>query len=294
MEGQPYKPRRPLLGIRDAIKRRTAVKAGSWKFGEVFFRTIVASAPFTRYRPLDAIIKRVALMGGSHHTAGFSVPLNVDLADGVAPVTLPIELMRQTVRDASYRAIMSQCLCRRTFDCHDYPHDVGCLFLGDAARACVANGVAREAGIEECFAHIDKAASLGLAGHAFWVEVEEFVWGFQDQRMQQFLEICFCCPCCCAAFRYEEQAWGETRHILHKSIGWTCIVGEDCKACGDCVKTCPRHLITVGPDRAVVDSDCSGCGLCIDICATGALHLEQQATTKPRLVDYFDGLDLRI
>ena len=132
MEGQPYKPRRPLLGIRDAIKRRTAVKAGSWKFGEVFFRTIVASAPFTRYRPLDAIIKRVALMGGSHHTAGFSVPLNVDLADGVAPVTLPIELMRQTVRDASYRAIMSQCLCRRTFDCHDYPHDVGCLFLGDA------------------------------------------------------------------------------------------------------------------------------------------------------------------
>lgn len=294
METKPFRPRRRGLGIRDIVKTRTAVTSRSWRFGEVFFRTIVAAAPYTRYRPLDAVIKRVAMMGGGRHTAGFSVPLNVDLAGDVAPVTLPRQLMRETVRNVSFRAIMSECLCRRAFDCHDYPHDVGCLFLGDAARVCVANGVAREASAEECFAHIDRAADLGLAGHAFWVEVEEFVWGFRDERMQEFLEICFCCPCCCAAFRYEQAAYGETRHILHRSIGWTCVVGDECTACGACVSACPRHLISEGPTRAIVSEECSGCGLCVTACEAGALRLELNAAPKADLTEYFEGLDLRI
>ncbi|MGV8083118.1 MAG: DUF362 domain-containing protein [Coriobacteriia bacterium] len=294
MRTRNYKPRRPRLGLRDWLKRHTAVTSDSVLFGELFFKAIVMAAPFTRVKPLDALIQRVALMTPKHHTAGYSIPLNLDLADKVHPVVLPVELMKKTVAEATYRAIFNECMCRHTFECHDYPHDLGCLFLGDGARVSVQNGVAHEATVEECCEHIDRAAELGLAGHAFWVEIEEFVWGVPDANMQNYLEICFCCPCCCAAFRYEQKAYGHTKTILHKSAGWVCEVGEGCAKCGACVSACPRNLITMGDDAAVIAEECSGCGLCAPACPNGVLQLQQKAEMKENLTEYFEGLGLKI
>ena len=294
MEKQAYKPRRPGLGIKNWLKRRTAVKSNSMWFGEVFFKAIVASPPFTRFRPLDILIQKVALLSKKHHTAGYSIPLNVDVADKIRPVTLPVDVMKKTVAEASYRALLYECLCRRTFKCKDYPRDLGCLFLGEAAKICVANGIAREATVEECNAHIDRAAKLGLAGHSFWVEVEEYVWGIQDKNMQNYLELCFCCPCCCAAFRFEQKAHGHTKTVLHHSAGWVCTVGKECVNCGACVKACPRLLITQGSTSAVIAAECSGCGICINSCPQGAHRLEQKTEMKKNLADYFVGVGLKI
>lgn len=289
-----YRARKPVLGFRDWVKRRTAVSSGSVKFGEIFFKTIVMAAPLTRFKPLDALIQNVALMTKKHHTAGYSIPLNVTLANNIEPVVLPVDVMKKTVAEARYRAVFKECMCRHTFDCHDYPHDLGCLFLGDGARASVANGVAREVTVEECYAHIDRAASLGLAGHAFWVEVEEYVWGVPDQYMQNYLEICFCCPCCCAAFRFEQKAHGHTKSILHHSAGWVCTAGDECVNCGSCVSACPRLLITTNETHAVIADECSGCGLCVAACPNGALRLEQKHAMKENLTEYFDGLGMEI
>lgn len=294
MNKPTYKPRKPRLGFRDWIKRQTAVTSKSVKFGEIFFKTIVLSASLTRFKPIDLLIQKVAMMSRNNHTAGYSIPLNVDVTDQMTPVVLPIDVMKKTVAEAGYRSIFKECMCRHTFKCRDYPHDLGCLFLGDGARASVANGIAREATLEECYAHIDRAASLGLAGHAFWVEAEEYVWGVPDQNMQNFFEICFCCPCCCAAFRFEQRAHGHTKTILHHSAGWTCKVGNACTNCAECVKACPRLLIRKGADSAMIDAACSGCGLCVSACPNGALHLEQKESMKENLTDYFEGLGLKI
>lgn len=65
-----------------------------------------------------------------------------------------------------------------------------------------------------------------------------------------------------------------------------------CKACGACVKACPRQLITVVPvmhqsvvqcanrdkgaqTRKVCTSGCIGCGKCAKVCESGAVQLVQ-------------------
>jgi len=278
--------------FRDWIKKKTSIKGKNWGFARVFFKTLVLAGPLTRIKILDAIIKRVALLTDDHPSAGFQIPLNVDIRGKY--VTVPIDLMKQTVRNASFLAIINECVCRHTFDCKAYPHDMGCMFLGAGARVVVANGIAREVTIDEACAHIDRAAAMGLAAGAFWVEIEQYVWGFKDADRERHLEYCFCCPCCCGAFQFEAKAAGRTKHLLHKSIGWQCTVDEKCKNCGKCVSKCPRKLITKGLNRAVIDSECAGCGICISSCPNGARHIVQVAPMKEKLTDYFEGLDLKL
>lgn len=64
-----------------------------------------------------------------------------------------------------------------------------------------------------------------------------------------------------------------------------------CTACGQCVKACPRHLMTLrpisktqmvacsstekgGPQRKVCTAGCIGCSKCTTVCETGAVTVE--------------------
>lgn len=192
---------------------------------------------------------------------------------------------------------MNGCLCRETFDCQHYPHDFGCLFMGDAARACVANGIAHEATLEECYAHLDKARELGLPPSAYWVEVEEFVWGFENRDIPQFMEICFCCDCCCAAVQFHNRAHGELKNVLQNDVGWQCRPLLDrCVGCGTCVSACPFGYLVVDETsgKVGVAERCIGCGRCLDACKRGALHVVQTGKTEERLEDYFPELHLKL
>lgn len=286
----PYKPRTHILGINNWLKRRTAKTSEAQNFGKMFFKTILFAAPYTKIPLVGDAILKVARMSEKDHTAGYTLPLNVDLANRIDQSTLPIDLMKKAVEESSYRAIIKTCMCRETFTCKDYPRDLGCLFIGRGAHSVVNNGIATVATVEECYAHIDKAASLGLAGKAFWVEAEEYVWGVKDQDIQNFLEICFCCPCCCAAFNFDRNA---NRTSLTLPTGWIAIVEDTCVKCGACIKSCPTNLITLGETKVSIDEKCSGCGLCIDACAKQkSLKLTQKEAMKEDVKDYFDGLNL--
>lgn len=304
-----YVLRRPG-GSRDWLKRRICMtQRRSW-FGKLFFRTIVAVAPLTKYRVTDRVIKHVAMMGGDHSTAGWSIPPKVDLEAStdhvrlelgtkvdVTPVTPPRELLVKALEHADFRAVMNGCLCRETFDCKNYPHDFGCLFMGEAARICVANGIAHEATLEECLAHLDKADKLGLPPSAYWVEVEEFVWGFRNADIPQFLEICFCCECCCAAVQFHNRAYGELKNVLQNDIGWQCrVIEEECIGCGKCADACPFHYLSldVENNRAQVAENCIGCGRCLKSCEQNALHVVKTGPTREKLEDYFPELHLHL
>jgi hypothetical protein len=41
------------------------------------------------------LIQKAALLSKKHHTAGYSIPLNVDVADKIRPVTLPVDVMKK-------------------------------------------------------------------------------------------------------------------------------------------------------------------------------------------------------
>lgn len=329
-----YKPRRKGTGFNDWLKRHTAATPDDDRFGQFFFRTIIKVAPLTKFGPTDALIKKVARLGNHSNTKGISMPLYVDgdkpkfgpgnPAQGtrraeadrkpkspsrhtehielnktvyrdVHPVHPPMEMLRDEVARASYRAIMNECLCRKIQGCRDYPLDLGCLFIGPAARACVERGIAHEATLEECYAHLDRAKEAGLSATAYFVEVEEYVWGFRDADMPNFLEICFCCPCCCSANRFEQRAGGELKRILHQGSGWSCVVdAERCIGCGACTRECPHERISLRDGRAWVHPECAGCGQCLKMCPQDALSVRHTGATKPQVKDYFEKLHAQL
>lgn len=60
-----------------------------------------------------------------------------------------------------------------------------------------------------------------------------------------------------------------------KKVRQTAAVGEECVACGCCVRECPVRALSVPRGvRAVVDeARCVGCGRCVKACPAGVLAL---------------------
>lgn len=56
------------------------------------------------------------------------------------------------------------------------------------------------------------------------------------------------------------------------------VVGEDCVACGSCVKVCPLGAITIykGVRAAVHKETCVGCGKCAAECPASVVSLVER------------------
>jgi Pyruvate/2-oxoacid:ferredoxin oxidoreductase delta subunit len=290
-----YIPPRDRLGIRSLIARTLALKPATWFLGKAAFRFLIFSAPLSRIPIISKLYRRIILMGPEDFSQGYSIPLNIPVTDAADTVSLPENLMKKAVKDATFRAIMNSCICRDAQGCTDYPRDLGCVFLGDAAKVCVNNGIAREASLHECLDHIDRAARHGLTGQALWVEVEKYLWGFENHQTLRFMEFCFCCPCCCTGYRFAHRADRNTRLLFHRSTGWTVrIAPTTCVTCMACHGICPRHAIDIDDGFPWINSDCGGCGLCVNVCKTGSLTLERTSDSKSTLGEYFTDIDFEI
>lgn len=52
-------------------------------------------------------------------------------------MVVPLDLIKESLKDVTFIGGMDECLCRQANDCKDYPQDLGCLFLGEAGRVIV-------------------------------------------------------------------------------------------------------------------------------------------------------------
>ena len=290
-----YQPKRKGLGIEDWLKDKIGTTPRMWKFTATLFRPLPTLAKLCKYPIVGPLYKWLLMFSpyDKRYTQGVTLPLNIDLKEKAEKVAVPIEIMKAAIRKASYRLALNRCLCRDSHNCQNYSHEVACIFLGEAARATAIHGLGREVSAEEACVLVDRAAATGLVGQALWVEVEQYVWGFENERMENFLEFCFCCPCCCTAFNVAKNATPDVRRRF-KSSGWEARVSEDCRLCGTCVPVCPHHAITLTPTKASVSENCIGCGICATKCTTDAIRLELVRPMKPRVEDYFDGLRLHL
>ena len=235
-------------------------------------------------------------------TGTIVMPLNVDISDKGEKVVVPLELIKESLKTVTYIAGMDSCLCREANDCGDYPHDLGCLFLGEAAKAVVKHNLARPITYEEACARVDEAARIGLMGQAVWIEVEQMLWGVRNDLMDHFLEICFCCPCCCIAMRLARNATSAERHRFHPA-GWTAVADRTkCVGCGKCAEAhngCPVEALSFGPDgKVIIDQElCVGCGICKARCGFDAIKIKQTMPMRKDLHEYFMkdyNLDLKV
>lgn len=295
MNNKKYRPPKDRFAIRSFIARTLALTPNKFFIGKVAFKLLIWSAPLGKVPVLSRIYKKAILMSPSDHSQGYSVPLNVEIGESVKQAVLPANLMKKAVRNAKFRAIMHKCICRDAQHCENYPTDLGCVFLGDAARICVKNGIASAATEEECISHIDRAARHGLSGQALWVEVEKYLWGFENRNATRFLEFCFCCPCCCTGFKFADRTDRASRLLFHRSSGWRATIDVDrCVNCMACHEVCPRHAIDIDEETPKINEDCGGCGLCVSPCAQQAITLYQVSSPRTDIKAYFEEIDLEI
>lgn len=277
------------------LKKKYAINAKNWDKFAAVFQLAAKSGKFYHYPILGNLLKKISKMdrADKNFTQGYILNINKNLGLKAKNTVLPIDIMKKAVSESSYRAIMHKCICRDGAKCSEYPTTLGCIFIGEGSRVVEERGIAREANIEEALEHIDQAATLGLIGQCIWIEAEEFVWGVKKENLHKFLEICFCCPCCCASLRYFKEAPDDIQCRL-RSIGWKAFITKQCNSCGICFDPCPMNAISLQKGIPAVSDKCLGCGICAVHCPISAVEIIPRSNIKNDIKDYFEDFSLDI
>ncbi len=185
-------------------------------------------------------------------------------------VVLPSRVVEHFIEKANYHWIMNTCICRESSGCRDYPVDLGCLFLGEAAMG-INPRLGRRVGKDEALEHLRRCREAGLF-QLIGRNKLDTVW-LNVKPGNRLLTICNCCPCCCL-WKMIPVLSEEIGSKVHRMPGVEVRVTERCKGCGTCVKEgCFVQAIRMAGDRAVIGEECRGCGHCVEVCPHEAIEL---------------------
>jgi ferredoxin len=186
---------------------------------------------------------------------------------------LPYEVLAELVKASSHRFIYNGCICRQKEGCKNYPQDLGCIFLGEAA-AYLDPSMGHRAGVEECLEHIEKMSETGLTGMIGRLWMDATALGVL-RKFGDFLVVCFCCDCCCIVRTDMRNASPYLKRGIRKLESVRISVSDACKGCGTCEKNCFISAVKVKDGRAVIDQSlCKACGRCSIQCPQDAISVE--------------------
>jgi ferredoxin len=199
------------------------------------------------------------------------IPVNDTIAQGDQTV-LPYSLLLQLAERSSARFIMTECVCRRHENCESHPINLGCLFLGDAAKR-IHPSMGKLCGVEEAHRHIQRSMENGLYPVITHTVIDAITLGIPYKRM---LTVCFCCECCCAVQRGIRKGPESLLKVIQRLPGLRLAVGGECVACGECIEKCPVGAISLNHRGAEISEACKGCGICVNACMYGAITMEME------------------
>lgn len=294
MPFKKFEPYKKGTGAFDFIKEHFSARPHNWWVVKILFNIIDRCAPWMQRDDIKSkAFKRIMQFepSDSKNSSGVVMPLNVDITDSAEKVIIPMDLVKKALKNADYIAGVKTCLCRDSKGCKDYPHDIACMFIGEGAKSVVRHGLAVEFTYEQAVDRLNRAADVGLVAQSLWVEIEQLVWGFSNENMDKFLEICFCCPCCCVAMELSRNAPAELRKRFHP-VGWTAVVNQDkCIGCGKCIKEtrCVQHALEIDEKGKLTinQETCVGCGICKTKCPQNAISIRQTMPMRDGIEDYF-------
>ena len=183
---------------------------------------------------------------------------------------IPSEVVEHYINQASHHWIMDFCICREGEGCQDYPHDLGCIFLGKPVLQ-INSKLGRLVSKEEALEHARLCREAGLV-HSIGRSRLDSIW-LGATPSEELMTICSCCPCCCL--------WGLVTDLTPKIgqkitrlPGVEVTVNGDCTGCGLCADgICFADAILISNGRARISLECRGCGRCVEVCPAGAIEL---------------------
>lgn len=208
------------------------------------------------YLPKDTIVKDTIIQINQSVTAP-------------GEMVLPSQIVEYFIEKANYHWVMNFCICRDSNNCTDYPIELGCLFLGEAATK-INPELGRKVTKEEALQHVKKCREAGLV-HLIGRNRLDAVW-LNVGPDNKLLTICNCCPCCCL-WRMLPDLAPDIGSKVTKMPGVTITVTDACVGCKTCESVCFVNAIKVINNRAVITTECRGCSRCVDACPQKALHI---------------------
>lgn len=202
------------------------------------------------------------------------IPVNTSLAPK-EDMVMPSQVLEHFIREANYHWIMNTCICRDSSSCKDYPIDLGCIFLGEAAMG-INPKWGHKATMEETLEHAARCREAGLV-HLIGRNKLDAVW-LNVGPGEKLLTVCNCCPCCCL-WKILPTVKPSINSSVNKMPGVTVTVTDECVGCGTCTDdVCFVNAIHMENDRAVISNECRGCGICVSVCPKGAIELTTDNT----------------
>jgi len=239
---------------------------GVLKFG--FPQTWII-AKMTRWPLVGKLLDNWIFEGTSMIMVPRVIPVNLSVP-APSQTVLPLQVVEHFINQANYHWVMNECLCRAGMKCRDFPIDLGCLFLGEAALQ-INPKMGRQVKKEDALEYAKRCREAGLVHLIGRAKLDE-VWlkvtpGFK------LLTICNCCPCCCVYNNLPDM----TRDIsdrFTKMPGVNVTVNDLCSGCGLCAEdVCWVDAIKMVDGRAVISDMCKGCGRCLAVCKDNAIQL---------------------
>lgn len=233
--------------------------------------------------PLDTAIKT--------HPVGnitdVEVNTNVPISNG--NTVLPSQVLREMIEKSRYHFIMNSCICRTSNNCQDYPHDLGCLFLGKGSQR-VSTKLGRSVSKEEALKHVERCHEKGLVPIIGRNKIDS-VW-LNTGPKEELLSICHCCQCCCL-WKMTPELPVKLGSSFSSMEGIQITFNEDnCNGCGLCARsTCFVEAIKIIDGKAKRDEEkCRICGRCAEICPRNVVTIEMDDDAVKRSLERVEPL----
>ena len=251
-------------------------------------KKLIASNPVLRYRYILQLWKLAKFQRWAARNSFFQrwVKMELDVPPedneaiiipiqetirGTESTVLPYQILQPIVEKAGGHMTLNHCPCRNGEGCQSFPHDFGCLFLGDAVKGVSAK-IGTQLDVGGAMQHVERALEMGLVP---MIVHASFDADLISVPYHQMLAVCFCCDCCCTVRHHMRLGPSTFDETMHRLPGLSVVIGESCNACGICHAECPVQAIDFIDGISVIDqSACKGCGLCAAVCPQGAPQLQ--------------------